>query len=190
MDTYLWRFAYCYRNHPLILPYWRETEICSIRDDGELKIQNKAQCHSHRPIPNDWRYFRPTLVFAVGFPYIRTLLQESTVFQRLPLKASAFISPRSTLGLYKSTCFSPPPLFQLLAAKKSRRIWQAWGLFDTIKTWELPTPHFKSFHLPRTFQRQSNEMLHIFFTELRTTVNIFFVCSSLWFLHFNWSISP
>jgi hypothetical protein len=31
---------------------------------AELKLQNNAQRHSPRPIRNDWRYFRPTLVFA------------------------------------------------------------------------------------------------------------------------------
>jgi hypothetical protein len=30
-------FAYCYRNRLLILLYWPETEICSIRNDGKLK---------------------------------------------------------------------------------------------------------------------------------------------------------
>jgi hypothetical protein len=37
-------------------------EICSIQDDRELKIKNNPQCHSPRPIPNNWCYFRPTLV--------------------------------------------------------------------------------------------------------------------------------
>jgi hypothetical protein len=40
-------------------------EICSMRYDDEVKASQKnAQRHSPRPIPNDWRYFRPTLVFA------------------------------------------------------------------------------------------------------------------------------
>jgi hypothetical protein len=35
-----------------------------MRDDGEVKYQNNPQHHSPRPLPNDWRQFRPTLVFA------------------------------------------------------------------------------------------------------------------------------
>ncbi len=34
-----------------------------MRDDGEVKNPNNAQRHSPRPLPNDWRRFRPTLVF-------------------------------------------------------------------------------------------------------------------------------
>jgi hypothetical protein len=56
-------FAYCPINCLLILLYWPGMEICLIRDDGELKFQNNAQCHSPRPIPNDWCCFGPTIVF-------------------------------------------------------------------------------------------------------------------------------
>ncbi len=166
MDTYLRRFAYCYRNRLSILPSWWKMEICSIQDNGELKIQNKAQCHSPRPIPNDWRYFRPTLVFTVGFPYLRTLLQEGTVFSDYRSKLVLLSARGLPWGYTKAPAFRRQSFFQLPAAKKSRRIWEAWGLVNTTKTWELPTPHFKSFHLPRTFRRQSNE-LHIFFYWLR-----------------------
>ncbi len=60
MDIYVLRFAYCYRNRLLISLYWPETEMCSIRDDGELIIQNNAQRQSPRPMSNEWHYFRPT----------------------------------------------------------------------------------------------------------------------------------
>jgi hypothetical protein len=32
--------------------------------DSELKIKNNAQHNIPRPMTIDWRYFRPTLVFA------------------------------------------------------------------------------------------------------------------------------
>jgi hypothetical protein len=35
-----------------------------IYDGGELRKQIIAQHHDLRLIPNDWRYFAPTLVFA------------------------------------------------------------------------------------------------------------------------------
>jgi hypothetical protein len=35
-----------------------------MRDIDEVKNQNNHQRHSPRPLPNDWRQFRPTLVFA------------------------------------------------------------------------------------------------------------------------------
>jgi hypothetical protein len=69
MDNCSQRFAYCYRTCLLISLYRLETEKCSIRDGGKLKILNDAQHHSPRPICNDWRYFRPTLVFAGHYLY-------------------------------------------------------------------------------------------------------------------------
>ncbi len=42
-----------------------------IRTDRESKLENNAQRHSPRPIPNDWRHFRPTLVFRWTLPLNR-----------------------------------------------------------------------------------------------------------------------
>ncbi len=33
-------------------------------DESEVKNQNNAQRHSPGPLPIDWQYLRPTLVFA------------------------------------------------------------------------------------------------------------------------------
>ncbi len=66
MDNSSKHFAYCYRNSLIILLYWPETEICSIWDGSDIKIQNIAQRHSPRPIRNFSQH---------GFCYIRGWMQ-------------------------------------------------------------------------------------------------------------------
>jgi hypothetical protein len=44
-----------------------------MQDNGKLKNLNNAQRHSPRPLPNDWCYFRHTLVFAGHYLKVKFL---------------------------------------------------------------------------------------------------------------------